>query len=234
MPAPKGQIRKLFDAIESAPMLKKYPGGVRVLLGARHRAYEGAPPRIVVYPKSGKITSPGNKQTAIRDVDRSIIVQLWGEDFDQVEDLQKKLFQATAYQAAGGYAYQSNLAAGEFWQAFDEEWDDDDEDSDKQGEVVYLRFVVRHSIDKPPITTGGVESTLLQRSTVLLTAPIGAADDVAPVSSTEGFAPSGVLTIDSEQTQYTGKTATSFTGLVRGVNFTVAASHLVGATVNVS
>lgn len=51
------------------------------------------------------------------------------------------------------------------------------------------------------------------------------------VLSTEGFPSVGTITIDSEIVEYTGKTATSFTGLTRGRYGTTAASHIVTANV---
>jgi hypothetical protein len=46
------------------------------------------------------------------------------------------------------------------------------------------------------------------------------------VDSTTGFAATGTLLIDSELITYTGKTATDFTGCVRGVEGTTAAAHI--------
>jgi hypothetical protein len=51
----------------------------------------------------------------------------------------------------------------------------------------------------------------------------------ASVVSTEGFEDAGTITIDSEDIVYTGKTATTFTGCVRGGS---AAEHASGATVD--
>lgn len=51
------------------------------------------------------------------------------------------------------------------------------------------------------------------------------------VASTTGAPTSGALTVDSEEIYYTGKTGTTFTGLLRGQDGSVAASHNVGATV---
>ncbi len=45
------------------------------------------------------------------------------------------------------------------------------------------------------------------------------------VKSTLGFSSSGTLQINSEQFTYTGKTATTFTGVTRAVNSTTAAAH---------
>jgi len=51
------------------------------------------------------------------------------------------------------------------------------------------------------------------------------------VASTSAFPTSGRLDIGTELITYTGKTATDFTGCVRGVNGSTATSHLNGATV---
>ena len=45
------------------------------------------------------------------------------------------------------------------------------------------------------------------------------------VDSTEGFEDNGFIRIGKEVIAYTGKTATTFTGLTRGVAGTTAASH---------
>ena len=51
------------------------------------------------------------------------------------------------------------------------------------------------------------------------------------VASTASFPASGAFMIDSEIIFYTGKTATTFTGLVRGADGTTAAAHSSGAAV---
>ena len=51
------------------------------------------------------------------------------------------------------------------------------------------------------------------------------------VDSTTGFPTTGTIDIDSELITYTGLTGTTFTGCVRGVNGTTAASHLDNAIV---
>ena len=51
------------------------------------------------------------------------------------------------------------------------------------------------------------------------------------VDSTTSFPASGIIDIDSELITYTAKTATDFTGCVRGTNGTTAASHLTAAVV---
>lgn len=59
----------------------------------------------------------------------------------------------------------------------------------------------------------------------VLTAPMSASDVVVNVDSTEGFQSSGYAMIQNETVTFTGKTATSFTGLSRGIENTVATGH---------
>ncbi len=54
------------------------------------------------------------------------------------------------------------------------------------------------------------------------------------VVSTSAFTASGAIWIDGEYITYSGKTATDFTGCVRGADGTTAASHLSGAQVSQS
>jgi hypothetical protein len=51
------------------------------------------------------------------------------------------------------------------------------------------------------------------------------------VASTAGFLPAGALIIDSELIKYTGKTATTFTGITRGAYGSSKASHTAGVYV---
>ena len=64
-----------------------------------------------------------------------------------------------------------------------------------------------------------------------LSSDIDNAVTTIPAASTATFPLSGTIIIDSEEIAYTGTTATSFTGCIRGVNSTTAASHLTNATV---
>jgi microcystin-dependent protein/alpha-tubulin suppressor-like RCC1 family protein len=64
-----------------------------------------------------------------------------------------------------------------------------------------------------------------------LTASMLATDTTAIVNSTAAFPSSGVIYIDNEAISYTGKTATTFTGLTRGSNGSTAATHNNGAAV---
>lgn len=68
-------------------------------------------------------------------------------------------------------------------------------------------------------------------STVLTDNPLTAGATTVNVSSTTGFPTVGIITIDLEAIEYTGTTATSFTGCTRGFDGTTAASHPVSTTV---
>jgi hypothetical protein len=61
---------------------------------------------------------------------------------------------------------------------------------------------------------------------------LSAAATTLTVLSTSAFAASGTLSIDSEILAYTGTTATTFTGLSRGIDGTAAAAHAQAATVS--
>src|SRR3972149_6576969 len=62
-----------------------------------------------------------------------------------------------------------------------------------------------------------------------LSANITNTDTTITVGSTTGYAPRGRIAIDSELINYTGTTATSFTGAKRGMDVTTAAAHTPGA-----
>ncbi len=62
----------------------------------------------------------------------------------------------------------------------------------------------------------------------LLSASISAATTTITVGDTTCFPSIGYITIDDEAIKYTGKTASSFTGLTRGADGTVAAVHTLG------
>lgn len=227
---PRGQITQLIEGLQRAPELQGYT----VLASSKKMARNGAPPRIVIYPTTGPIQNPRNRAVANRDVNRSLVAHLWGRDLDECEYLEKLLVQALVNQAAGGDPVSPTTATpGLFWTAAEEVWEQG-EDAGRQGEEVYVVLTALTSLDKVPKGTGSVSSIVYQALTAQLAQAMGAGDVVANVVSTIGFPSSGLLMIDAEQMQFTGTTATSFTGLVRGVNGTTAATHSNGATVTVS
>jgi hypothetical protein len=65
-----------------------------------------------------------------------------------------------------------------------------------------------------------------------LSAAVDAVVTTLPLDTAYSFQSSGIVTIDSEQILYTGKTLTTLTGCTRGYNGTTAASHLINAPVS--
>ena len=97
-------------------------------------------------------------------------------------------------------------------------------------------LVMTNNYDKPQYwaLTSGVplSSTLMQDlsnwpSLTLLDGAIATTDGVdnIDVDSTEDFPTSGTFTVDSEDIAYTGKDATTFTGISRAQNSTTGATH---------
>lgn len=76
-----------------------------------------------------------------------------------------------------------------------------------------------------------IPDTAANTTTINVVGGISATATSVTVASTTGFPTEGVLIIDSEVMRYTNTTATTFTGLVRGVENTTAATHANGATV---
>ena len=69
------------------------------------------------------------------------------------------------------------------------------------------------------------EYTVTGGQSTNLTAAINDSTTTIPTVSTAGWPTTGYFMIDSEEITYTGLTATSFTGAVRGANATAAAAH---------
>lgn len=72
----------------------------------------------------------------------------------------------------------------------------------------------------------------VNNKTTFLTADISNVDTTLFVSSTTGFPATGFVTVDLEIIAYTGLTATSFTGCIRGQDGTTAVAHLTNALVS--
>ena len=85
----------------------------------------------------------------------------------------------------------------------------------------------------PPAASGAIVTNTAgpYYGSTALNGSIGTADATITVGSTDEFSSIGDIRIDAEDICYTGKTATSFTGAVRGCNATTAASHTADAIV---
>ena len=78
----------------------------------------------------------------------------------------------------------------------------------------------------------GISSSYAPATLTTTNATKTSADTTLDVVSTSGYPASGTLLVGSEVMSYTGKTATTFTGLTRGVHGTTAAAVANGATVD--
>lgn len=89
----------------------------------------------------------------------------------------------------------------------------------------------------PPGPAGSLEdayhgSFIFDFLTALTTAiPNPSSTSAIQVTDTTGFAAPGYIKIGKEIIRYTGKTATTFTGITRGVATSSASSHSIGSTV---
>lgn len=234
MPSPKSQLTKLYEGIRDAPPLKSWQGvNCPIYLSSRFMPRSGSPPRVVIYPASGVIKVARRLDRSLKDVDRTVIAHLWGSDFDQLEELEARFFQSLDYQGVGGLPSASSAVPGEYWQAFEEQWNIHP-DTATQGEEVYLVLTAINSIEKVAQKFGHVDSVAISTLSTTLSAQLLAGETNTALANTANLPPSGILTIDAEQIRYTGTTPSSFTGLVRGVNSTTPATHSAGAVVNVS
>jgi hypothetical protein len=159
MPYPRSQLTRLYDGIRSAPSMAAQ--GLSVALGRRHMSRNAGPQKVTIFPVEGQLSDPRKNREAIKDVDRVVYAHLWGQDFDALEDLQNRFFQALEWQSS---PEPSNPAPtkpiGLFWRAEKEQWVTTF-DSATQGEELFVILSVVCSIDRVPATTGSVDSTQL-------------------------------------------------------------------------
>ena len=90
--------------------------------------------------------------------------------------------------------------------------------------VSYAIDLAKRKINVSPMPQTNVITTTLNGA-------LNATDVTIVVVSTTGFGRMGRIDIDNETIEYTGVTATSFTGCTRGSDGTTAATHLTAATV---
>lgn len=150
MPSPQSQIVLFYNLLLATKALN----GVKLLLGAKKLASEGGPPRIVMFPVEGPVSVAQDNKSAIRDVDRVFAVRCWGNDFDEVEDLQQRFAQGLVEQAVADVSF--------FYKTQTETWNTDP-DTNRQGEEVELLVVITQSVDRIVELTGEVDDQNLTR-----------------------------------------------------------------------
>lgn len=229
MPSPLSPVGQLAQKIGAAPSLL---GFARVLAGKNAIALGRSPPCIVLYPIGAGYKAARDVLEAFADVDLRIAARLWGRDIDEAWDLRARYIAALWSQAQGDPTIGDDSAAGYSYELEDEVWDIKP-DTAQNGQELEVIAIFRLSASDKTIVYGEVDAESLAK-TATLTAAMGASDTMASVDATTGYPTSGVLHIDGEQMSYSGTTATSFTGLVRGINTTTAAAHSIGAAVSVT
>jgi len=230
MPSPQSPITTLGKALAGAPSLKAF---ARVLTGKNYIAAGRAPPSIVIYPVSGPLSQAIDVPESFNDVELNVAARLWGRTIDEVWDLRARYIAALWYQANPDPENPDDSIAGPYFKLIDEVWDIEP-DTDQQGQEIEVIAMFRFTASEKSLSYGEVDS-VDQSKTATLTVAMLAGDTTANVDATAGNYPAtGVLHIDGEQMSYSGLTATSFTGLSRGINGTTAAAHAIGATVSVT
>lgn len=233
MPAPKSPVTVLAETLQAMPALQTLQG-LRVLAGKNSLPLAGAPPRIVLFPVEAGYQAAADNVQALVDIDIKIVAHLWASSLDEAWDLRQRYIQALKQQAIGNPTQPiqaSDSQAGVFYNLLTEAWDVDT-DTAEHGQEMEVVIAARLSASPVlPFGTGLVNATAIHGIQVALAAPMTSTDLSLTVTSTAGFAASGSIAIDSEQMTYSGLTATTFTGLARGVNSTTPAAHAVAATV---
>lgn len=220
MPSPRSPLRTLAEALALTDALK---GKAKIFLGAANLPRQGAPGRIVIYPRRGPMTSAQYVGQQL-DVELEVAAQIWGEDIDHAWDLRARYLRAL---------WEQGIAGGAFWQGVVEEWDEP-QDTAEQGQalevVVNVKLQASTKTDLDRVRVENVSAFV----TTSTTADIGAADLEIDVASTYGYPAAGIVWIDDEKISYSARSLTSFVGCARGLGGTVAAAHSSGSTVRVT
>lgn len=229
MPAPKSPITLLAESLNAAPTLK---GFAKVLAGKDKLAAGRSAPSIVIYPWTAGYRDSMDNVDSFVDVDLQLAARVWGRNIDETWDLRARLIAAMWAQGIGDPNNPDDSVAGPYFKFLDETWDIVP-DTSQQGQELEVLFVIRESASEKALALGLVSAESLTKSATLTVAML-VGDTTATVDATAGYATSGVLHVDGEQMSYSGLTATSFTGLVRGINNTTAAPHALGASVGIT
>lgn len=230
MPSPQSPLTALWLALKNAPTLNGW-NNCSVFLGSRWLTKQTGASRIVLFPDKGIIGMPYISDFAIRNVEREVIAHLWARDFDEMDDLYTRFFQALEYQASPNPA-SVNDPAGTYWLSKDEDWDTTP-DENKQGESVAVRLVAYCPVNRASPSVGLVSGLTYAQTTTTLAADMGGGDSSATVVSVQGFPRVGIVQIEAEQILYTNIIGTTLTGLRRAQNGTIATNHITGVTVGI-
>lgn len=231
MPAPKGPVTLLAEALSAMPALS---GFAKVLPGIQKLAASRSPPSIVLFPVEAGYQAPHDNVQSLVDIDLKLAAHLWASSLDEAWDLRVRFIEALKQQAIGNPTAPIDATpsqAGVFYQLLTEKWDIDP-DTAAQGTELEVLFAARFTAS-PTLQLGDGEilDTALHGTHTALGSALTSSATSMTVDSTTGFTSTGELSVGSEKITYTGLTATTFTGLTRGYNGTTAAAHAIAATV---
>lgn len=223
MASPPGDLELLARSVQSAPSLL---GFAKVLHGKNKLLAEGAPFRVVMFVVGADNGVADVPAVSVSSAWMLLTAHFWSPDDSSAFDLRTRWFQAMRAQAnAGGYFWKMPDGPNEHW--------DIAPDTAQQGQEFEIDFLIRVDADLPKKSTGTVQATSLNR-VFELTTPLGPADSTAVLEAAYELPASGVGYVDDEQFSYSGTTANTLTGLVRGLNGTTAAAHASGTPVYVT
>jgi hypothetical protein len=227
MASPKGDLTLLGQNVQAASSML---GWAKVLTGKNALAAEGSPPRVVMFPSGAKNEAADDHHAAVASSWMMVTAHFWarGPGTDEAFDLRQRWMQALRAQAdAGGYYWKFPDSENERWNI--------QPDTNEQGQEFEIDIVIRIDASMAAAYLGHntVGATSMNRVATLASA-MGTGDNTATVDATINDPTSGVLHVDNEQMSFTGRTGTTFTGLVRGINGTTAATHVIGAAVYIS
>lgn len=227
MPSPKGDLTLLCQNVQAASSMLGY---AKVLPGKNALAATGAPLRVVMFPVGAKNEAADDHHAAVASSWMLVTAHFWapGPGTDAAFDLRQRWMQALRIQAdAPGYYWKFPDSDNERWNI--------QPDTNEQGQEFEIDVLIRIDASMAASYLGHntVGSTSMNRVATLAVA-MGTGDNAATVDATINDPTSGVLHIDNEQMSFTGRTGTTFTGIVRGINGTTAATHAVGVAVYIS
>jgi hypothetical protein len=138
-------LQPVLDRLDPVPAL---------LVGARHLAEQGAPPRIVWVPDADDYEGGFQREAdrrVVLDAWTGLACHVWGADPDAVRELRRALIAALVAE----YGTPSLRFRGSGWLRPDAgEWTQD-------GEVYVLRVALRETVWEQPSTTVEIETTAL-------------------------------------------------------------------------
>jgi hypothetical protein len=164
--APEAPFTTLFKYVKAAAGMK----GIAVLAGARSLGSDGAPPRVVMFPKGGPVAPTSDDNETITDVMLDIECRCWGQDHDRLWDVVRRLIDTARRYRLAGAGEQEDDDGNEGPVGIETRWGDvefDDEPDDaRDGHAATVTLTLRAGIEEVEITgdlsEGDVEAVRYQ------------------------------------------------------------------------